>query len=308
MRWLIGLSIAWAVIATGVLYMTLENPFAEGLHRTARAQQTADDILTTGRVEAVRYVEGGRQLADVRLTNSRGNGIVLRNCTTAYPVRVGNGVILDFVEGDPRKGAFISGRTTPAETLTYDLGHINTMPFSSATSHPIFQADTVIELFESRSALALSLELPPLDVTLPTSFSYPADVVDRLYTHPRLRVFVTIEATFTQGRGPLIVLTRGMNVDITVQTMSGNILRLTPVALDATHIVTITDDVLTNATLNYRLSVQPQMQFWSMLNQASDQTISITAPSVSGGDIMSSWVSPDTADGSVIVLGSSTGG
>lgn len=305
MRWVLGLCI---LLLIGGIVLVLENPFAEGLHRTARAQQTADDIITTGVVESVRYVQGGRQLADVRLTNSRGNGIVLRNCTTAYPVRVGNGVIIDFVEGDPRKGAFISGRTTPAETLTYDLGAFREGNFQTASRDKVFAQDTVLVLSERESILLLRLRLPIMNLTPPSGFTYPDTTIDPVYKAPQLTLTATITATFGNPNiAPITVLEDELVVDAQLsRTLLTNIALFTP-DVSWGHRTVLTDAVLTDAVLTYVLTLRVPMTNWRVLVQDDDKSLRIVAP-YNVPSITAQWAQSDTAEGTLTLLGSSTGG
>ena len=57
--------------------------------------------------------------ADVAVLGNGGRRYTLRDCAAVIPVRVGDPVVVDAPNGDPRQGCFVNGRQVPARPLIF---------------------------------------------------------------------------------------------------------------------------------------------------------------------------------------------
>ena len=87
--------------------------------------------VASGRVIAERPPR--THYADVDVLGNGGRRYTLRDCAAVIPVRVGDPVVVDAPNGDPRFGCFITGRQVPARPLIHRSGPLPAPMRESAT-------------------------------------------------------------------------------------------------------------------------------------------------------------------------------
>ena len=65
-------------------------------------------------------------VADVRVIGKGGRAHVIKDCATIVPVRIGDPVIIEMPQGDPRLGSFITGKQVPNRPLMFSANSVAT--------------------------------------------------------------------------------------------------------------------------------------------------------------------------------------